>query len=57
VRGARLPASQAAFVGDDLSDLPAMRAAGFSAAPADAAPEVRAAATFVLARGRPRRGA
>lgn len=49
-----IPASQAAFVGDDLSDLPAMRAAGFSAAPADAAPEVRAAATFVcsLAGGR-----
>jgi 3-deoxy-D-manno-octulosonate 8-phosphate phosphatase (KDO 8-P phosphatase) len=38
---------QAAFVGDDLSDLAAMRLCGFSAAPADAAPEVRAAADFV----------
>lgn len=40
---------QAAYVGDDLSDLPAMRACGFSAAPADAAPEVRDAADFVAA--------
>lgn len=38
---------EAAFVGDDLSDIAAMRAAGWSAAPADAAPETRAAATFV----------
>lgn len=45
---------QAAFVGDDLSDLPPMRLCGFSAAPADAAPEVRAEADFVakLAGGR-----
>jgi 3-deoxy-D-manno-octulosonate 8-phosphate phosphatase (KDO 8-P phosphatase) len=40
-----------AFAGDDLSDLPAMRDAAFSAAPADAAPEVRKAATFVSALG------
>ena len=32
-----LDAGQAAFVGDDLSDIPAMRIAGWSAAPADAA--------------------
>ncbi len=37
---------EAAFIGDDLSDLPAMLLAGYSAAPSDAAPEVRAAATF-----------
>lgn len=38
---------QAAFVGDDLTDLAPMRLAGFSAAPADADPAVRAAATLV----------
>jgi 3-deoxy-D-manno-octulosonate 8-phosphate phosphatase (KDO 8-P phosphatase) len=43
----RLPRGAVAYAGDDLSDLPAMREASFSAAPADAAPEVRAAATFV----------
>jgi 3-deoxy-D-manno-octulosonate 8-phosphate phosphatase (KDO 8-P phosphatase) len=42
-----VPATAVAYAGDDLSDLPAMRAAAFSAAPADAAPEVRGAATFV----------
>jgi len=35
------------FMGDDLIDLPVMRRAGFSAAPADAHPEVLAAADFV----------
>ena len=43
----RLGADAVAYVGDDLSDLPAMREAAFSAAPADAAPEVRRAVTFV----------
>jgi 3-deoxy-D-manno-octulosonate 8-phosphate phosphatase (KDO 8-P phosphatase) len=51
VRGLRerlgLRAVEVAYVGDDLSDLPPMREAGFSAAPADAAVEVRRAATFV----------
>ncbi|MFO0934088.1 MAG: HAD family hydrolase [Planctomycetota bacterium] len=42
-----LPAHAVAYVGDDLSDVPPMREAGFAAAPADAAPEVRQAATFV----------
>jgi 3-deoxy-D-manno-octulosonate 8-phosphate phosphatase (KDO 8-P phosphatase) len=42
-----VPAEAVAYVGDDLSDLPCLREAGFSAAPADAAPEVRRAATFV----------
>jgi 3-deoxy-D-manno-octulosonate 8-phosphate phosphatase (KDO 8-P phosphatase) len=38
---------QAAFVGDDLVDLPPMRAAGWSACPADAVQEVRGAAAYV----------
>jgi 3-deoxy-D-manno-octulosonate 8-phosphate phosphatase (KDO 8-P phosphatase) len=42
-----IPATAVAYVGDDLSDLPPIRAAGFSAAPADAAPEVRRSVTFV----------
>ena len=35
------------YVGDDIPDLPAVRAAGIGVAPADAAPEVRAAADYV----------
>ena len=35
------------YMGDDLQDLPVLRRAGFSAAPADAAPEVRAAVEWV----------
>jgi 3-deoxy-D-manno-octulosonate 8-phosphate phosphatase (KDO 8-P phosphatase) len=46
-RRAGVSLAEAAFVGDDLGDIPAMRACGFSAAPADAAPETRSAATFV----------
>jgi 3-deoxy-D-manno-octulosonate 8-phosphate phosphatase (KDO 8-P phosphatase) len=38
---------EVAFVGDDLTDIPPMRSAGFSAAPADAAPEVRRIAAYV----------
>lgn len=44
-----LETSDAAFVGDDLSDIPAMLSAGWSAAPSDAAPEVREIATHVCA--------
>lgn len=40
---------QACFVGDDLIDLPVLRAAGLAAAPADAVPEVREAAHLVTA--------
>ena len=36
-----------AYMGDDLLDLPVLRRAGLALAPADAAPEVRAAAHFV----------
>lgn len=44
-----LDPSQAAFMGDDLADLPPMRAAGLALCPADAAPEVCAAAHLVSA--------
>ncbi len=37
----RLKASQVCFVGDDLMDLPVLRAAGLAACPADATLEVR----------------
>jgi YrbI family 3-deoxy-D-manno-octulosonate 8-phosphate phosphatase len=37
-----------AYLGDDLVDLPVLAAVGFSACPADAAPEVQAACTLVL---------
>ncbi|HTM27663.1 MAG TPA: HAD-IIIA family hydrolase [Vicinamibacterales bacterium] len=39
------------YMGDDLQDLPVLRRAGFSAAPADAAPEVRRAVQWVSASG------
>lgn len=46
---ARLGAStdETCFMGDDLIDLPAMRRAGFAAAPADAMPQVRQLAHHV----------
>jgi 3-deoxy-D-manno-octulosonate 8-phosphate phosphatase (KDO 8-P phosphatase) len=39
------------YMGDDLQDLPVLRRAGFSAAPADATPEVRAAVEWVSSCG------
>ncbi len=42
---------QVGYMGDDLQDLPVLRRAGFSAAPADAAPEVRAAVHWVSPSG------
>ncbi len=39
-----------AFIGDDVNDLPALAAAGLSAAPANAQPPVRAAVAIVLER-------
>ncbi len=44
-----LQARQVCFIGDDLPDLPAIRIAGASACPCDAAPEVRAACHFTTA--------
>jgi 3-deoxy-D-manno-octulosonate 8-phosphate phosphatase (KDO 8-P phosphatase) len=47
-----LRSQEAAYIGDDVNDLPAMVQAGLSAAPADAAFEVRAQAYMVTdARG------
>lgn len=46
-----LPPEQAAYMGDDLMDLPAMKFVGFSAAPADARPEVRDLADYVAPSG------
>ena len=49
---AGLELNEIAFMGDDVNDLPAMELAGYSAAPADAQPPVRARATLVTeARG------
>ena len=49
--GAGLTDEQVGSMGDDLQDLPVLRRAGFSAAPADASPEVRAAVQWVSASG------
>ncbi len=43
-----LSPDQLCYIGDDLPDLAPIRAAGFSAAPADAAPEVLAAVDLKL---------
>ncbi len=40
-----------AYIGDDLNDVPLLARAGLSAAPADAADEVKAMVDFVTARG------
>ena len=45
-----LQADQAAFMGDDLLDLPVLAQAGLSAAPADAVPEVVARVDWVSSR-------
>ncbi|MEI7445232.1 MAG: HAD-IIIA family hydrolase [Burkholderiales bacterium] len=44
---AGLEPAQAGFMGDDWPDLPAMRAVGFAATVAEAAPEVKAAAHWI----------
>jgi 3-deoxy-D-manno-octulosonate 8-phosphate phosphatase (KDO 8-P phosphatase) len=44
---ARLDDDAVAYMGDDLLDLPVLRRAGFSAAPADAAAQVREQVHFV----------
>jgi 3-deoxy-D-manno-octulosonate 8-phosphate phosphatase (KDO 8-P phosphatase) len=46
----KLDLSQLAYVGDDLNDLPVVKAVGFSACPADAARQVRQAVDLVLQR-------
>jgi 3-deoxy-D-manno-octulosonate 8-phosphate phosphatase (KDO 8-P phosphatase) len=47
VRTSGVAAEHAAFMGDDLLDLPVLAAAGVSAAPADAAAEVLDAVDWV----------
>ena len=49
LKDASLADHEVGYMGDDLQDLPVLRRAGFSAAPADAAPEVRAAVDWVSA--------
>jgi 3-deoxy-D-manno-octulosonate 8-phosphate phosphatase (KDO 8-P phosphatase) len=46
----RIDADAAAFMGDDLPDLPLLRAVGLSLAPADAVPAVRRVAHWVSRR-------
>lgn len=46
-----LAPEQVGYVGDDLQDLPVLRVAGLSAAPADAVPQVRAAVDYVTEAG------
>jgi 3-deoxy-D-manno-octulosonate 8-phosphate phosphatase (KDO 8-P phosphatase) len=43
--------AEVGYMGDDLQDLPVLRRAGFSAAPADAAADVRRAVQWVAAAG------
>lgn len=47
LRDTGVDASQAAYLGDDTPDLPAMRLVGLPGAVADAHPDVRAAVTWV----------
>jgi 3-deoxy-D-manno-octulosonate 8-phosphate phosphatase (KDO 8-P phosphatase) len=47
LKAADLRPQQAAAIGDDLPDLPALRSVGLGVAVADACPEVRAVANFV----------
>jgi 3-deoxy-D-manno-octulosonate 8-phosphate phosphatase (KDO 8-P phosphatase) len=47
LRGRGLTDAEVAYMGDDLIDLPVLRRAGISAAPADAAEEVKAAVHWV----------
>ncbi|MBQ4008871.1 MAG: HAD hydrolase family protein [Muribaculaceae bacterium] len=43
----KLEREEVIFVGDDIPDLPVMRAAGLAVAPADAAPEILEAAHYI----------
>ena len=51
VRDTSLQHLEIAYMGDDLQDLPVLERVGFSAAPADAAQEVRDAVDWVSSRG------
>jgi len=45
-----IPMSHVGYMGDDLPDIPVLRAVGFSACPADAADVVKAAVVWVASR-------
>ena len=47
LRDTGVPDAAVAYMGDDLIDLPVLARAGLSAAPADAAPEVRSRVNWV----------
>lgn len=51
LRDTQMKDEHVGFMGDDLQDLPVMHRVAFSGAPADAAPEVRAAAHWVSTAG------
>jgi 3-deoxy-D-manno-octulosonate 8-phosphate phosphatase (KDO 8-P phosphatase) len=51
LRDARVEDGAVAYMGDDLLDLPVLARVGLSAAPADAAPEVRESVDWVSAAG------
>jgi len=48
--GTGIPPAETAYAGDDIVDLPLLRAVGFSAAPSDAEPYVLDAVHFVASR-------
>jgi len=50
LRECRLEASQIAYIGDDVQDLPVLWRAGFSAAPANAVAEVKSEVDYVCQR-------
>ena len=50
-RDARVADADVAYMGDDLLDLPVLTRVGLSAAPADAAPEVRERVDWVSTAG------
>ncbi len=47
IEGLGIRPEQVCFVGDDLNDLPVLRAVGLAACPADAVPEVKEAAHLI----------
>ena len=51
IRDARVEDANVAYMGDDLLDLPVLTRVGLSAAPADAAAEVRERVDFVSSAG------
>ncbi|MGH9866691.1 MAG: KdsC family phosphatase [Candidatus Polarisedimenticolia bacterium] len=50
LREQRIEPREIAYIGDDVQDLPVLWRAGFSAAPADAVPEVRSQVHYVCER-------